>query len=224
MMAQTGSINRRKSKKGRKRRQRQLILVFLCLIFFILVILFIRLSHYYAEPKRVVKEPAIDVELLTINPYSRPGTKLDKVKGIVIHYTANPKTSAIQNRNYFEGLKDSHETSASSHFVIGLNGEIVQCIPTSEMAYASNQRNKDTIAIECCIEDDSGKFNAKTYQSLLKLTSYLMGKYHLTTKDVIRHYDVTKKMCPKYYVKHPAAWKKLLADIQKYIEKNGIRQ
>lgn len=78
-----------------------------------------------------------------------------KVRGIVVHYTANPGTTAIQNRNYFAGLEQSHQTKASSHFVIGLDGEIVQCIPCNEIAYASNNRNSDTIAIECCIPDDT---------------------------------------------------------------------
>mgnify|MGYP002240965473 CR=1 FL=1 len=94
--------------------------------------------------------PELDVELLTVNPYSRPGTALEKVNGIVIHYTANPGATAIANRNYFENLKDTHTTKASSHFVVGLEGEIVQCIPTAEIAYASNDRNSDTISIECC--------------------------------------------------------------------------
>ena len=93
-------------------------------------------------------KPDIDVELLTPNPYSRSQEKTDKITGIVIHYTANPGATAIGNRNYFEGLKDSHETKASSNFVVGLNGEIVQCIPTWEVAYASNDRNYDTVSIE----------------------------------------------------------------------------
>ena len=49
--------------------------------------------------------PDLDVELLTVNPYSRPGTALTQVNGIVIHYTANPGATAIANRNYFENLK-----------------------------------------------------------------------------------------------------------------------
>ena len=84
--------------------------------------------------------PEYDVDLLTINSYSRPGIAMDDVNGIVIHYTANPGSTAVQNRNYFEGLKDSHITKASAHFVVGLDGEIVQCIPTAEIAYASNKR------------------------------------------------------------------------------------
>ena len=50
-------------------------------------------------------KPDIDVELLTVNPYSRPGTRTGKIKGIVMHYTANPGASAMANRDYFEGLK-----------------------------------------------------------------------------------------------------------------------
>ena len=75
-----------------------------------------------------IPRPELDVDLLTVNEYSRPAAELKKVKGIVIHYTANPGTGASANRNYFEGLKDTHITKASSHFIIGLEGEIVQCI------------------------------------------------------------------------------------------------
>lgn len=89
--------------------------------------------------------PEIDVQLLDINEYSRPGIESDGITGIVIHYTANPGSTAQENRDYFEGLKDTHETSASSNFVVGLEGEIIQCVPTWEVAYASNERNKDTI-------------------------------------------------------------------------------
>lgn len=69
-------------------------------------------------------KPDIDVQLLTVNEYSRPGTKTERINGIVIHYTANPGSTAMQNRNYFEGLKDSHITKASSHFIVGLDGEM----------------------------------------------------------------------------------------------------
>lgn len=120
-------------------------------------------------------QPKLDVQLLTPNPYSRPQKALEKVNGIVVHYTANPGTSARQNRDYFNGLAETKKTKASSHFVIGLEGEIVQCIPCNEISYASNNRNSDTISIECCIEDETGKFNDSTYQSLIELTTWLMG-------------------------------------------------
>ena len=108
------------------------------------------------------QKPDIDVELLTVNEYSRPGLSTNEITGIVIHYTANPGSTAMENRDYFEGLKDSHITQASSNFVVGLDGEIVQCVPTWEVAYASNTRNFDTVSIECCHPGKDGKFNSFT--------------------------------------------------------------
>lgn len=162
--------------------------------------------------------PELDVELLTVNPYSRPGTALEKVNGIVIHYTANPGATAIANRNYFENLKDTHTTKASSHFVVGLEGEIVQCIPTAEIAYASNDRNSDTISIECCYKNEDGSFEQPTYDSVIKLTAWLCAKFGLTSEDVIRHYDVTGKLCPLYYVEHEDAWAQFKKDVDTYLQ------
>ena len=164
--------------------------------------------------------PPIDVELLTPNPYSRSQEKTDKITGIVIHYTANPGATAIGNRNYFEGLKDSHETKASSNFVVGLNGEIVQCIPTWEVAYASNDRNYDTVSIECCHPDATGKFNDATYRSMVQLTAWLCLKFNLTEEDVIRHYDVTGKICPKYFVENEGAWDQFRKDVKSAMAMN----
>ena len=36
--------------------------------------------------------------------------------------------------------------------------------------------------------------------------------------DVIRHYDVTEKLCPLYYVEHEDAWIQMKADIQAYAD------
>ena len=135
------------------------------------------------------------VDLLTPNSYSRPETGTSRIRNIVLHYTANPGATAKQNRDYFEGLKDTHLTKASSHFIVGLDGEIVQCIPTWEVAYASNNRNGDTVSIECCHPDESGSFNQKTYDSMVRLSAWLCLKFNLTENDLIRHYDVTGKIC-----------------------------
>ena len=163
--------------------------------------------------------PELDVELLDVNEYSRPGTTLKQVNGIVIHYTANPGSSAMANRDYFEGLKDAHTTKASSHFIVGLEGEVVQCIPTTEIAYASNDRNGDTISIECCHPDDTGKFNDATYRSMVQLCAWLCLKFDLNENDVIRHYDVTGKNCPKYFVENEDAWKTFRKDIKAVLDK-----
>ena len=159
-------------------------------------------------PEQVqAKMPAwVDQQLLTPNEYSRPQIEVKEVNAIVIHYVGNPGTSAAANRSFFEGLAISGETHASSNFVVGLEGEIIQCVPVNEVAYCSSNRNYDTVSIEVCHPDEEGEFTEETMASLIKLTAWLCEEFHLKTDDVIRHYDVTGKECPLYYVRNPEAW------------------
>ena len=171
--------------------------------------------------KRVYIKPEITEEFLTVNPNSRPGEPLEKVHSVFVHYTANPGTTAMQNRSYFENLGITQETSASAHFVIGYEGEIVQCLPLDEIGYAVKGRNYDSVSIECCYLDESGQFTDATKWSLIKLVAYLMGKYHLSVEDVLRHYDEGGKNCPKYYVENEMYWYELKGEIESYIEQYG---
>lgn len=57
--------------------------------------------------------------------------------------------------------------------------------------------------------------NNATYQALIELVSYLCLKYDLTKEQVIRHYDVTGKLCPLYFVKHEGEWNQLKDKIEK---------
>lgn len=161
----------------------------------------------------------ITEKLLTKNKYSRPCTPIGKIKKIVIHWVGNAGSSAIANRNYFEGLKDgANKVYASSHYIIGLEGEIIQCIPEDEVAYHGNSSNGYSIGIENCHPDWAGKFNNKTYKSLVELCADLCKRYGLNPlTDMIRHYDVTGKMCPLYYVKNTNAWQQLKQDVKKAI-------
>lgn len=156
-------------------------------------------TNYGPEEWMSQGAPYIDVQLLTPNEYSRP------------------RATAQNNRDYFENLSISHEAKVSSHFVVGLEGEVIQCIPTSEMSYATNSRNVDSISIECCHKDDTGVFEQETYDSVVKLAAWLCARFGLTSEQVIRHYDVTGKECPKYYVDHPDAWEQMKADISAQI-------
>lgn len=222
-----GQKKKKRRKTKRKRYDMSRLWIALGLLALVLLIIFGVSRHQKKQTVAVQNvqlskidenRPELDVELLTVNPYSRPGTALTQVNDIVIHYTANPGATAIANRNYFENLKDTHTTKASSHFVVGLDGEIVQCIPTAEIAYASNDRNKDTIAIECCYQNEDGSFNQATYDSVIQLTAWLCAKFGLTSENVIRHYDVTGKMCPLYYVEHEDAWQQFKADVDTYLQ------
>ena len=156
---------------------------------------------------------------LFVNEYSRPGTALDAINAVVVHYVGNPGTTAEQNRSYFNGLARSGETWASSHFLIGLDGEVLQNVPLDEVAYCSNERNYDTVSIECCHPEADGKFTDATYSSLVNLLRDLCKEYGLDPKtDIIRHYDVTGKLCPLYFVEHEDEWYGLLDRVDEAIK------
>ena len=157
-------------------------------------------------------------DLLPVNEYSRCGDKLMQVNDIVIHYVGNPNTTAWQNVNSFRNLATSGETSASSNLVVGMDGEVRLCVPLNEVAYCSNERNGDTISIEFCHPDETGKPTEDTYESLVTLTAWLCDLFGLESENVIRHYDVMGKECPRYFVEDEAAWEQFKADVEKAMQ------
>ena len=173
---------------------------------------------YTVDLKAVEVPDYVEQDFIRKNIFSRPDVGRQKVDKIVIHYVANPGSTARNNRDYFDSLADQDPqksgSSASSHFVVGLEGEVIQCIPVNEIAYANAPLNNTTVAIEECHPDDSGKFNDATYESLVDLTAFLCRQLKLTPGDVIRHYDVNEKLCPKYYVEHEDAWERFQKDVK----------
>ncbi|WP_077609333.1 peptidoglycan recognition protein family protein [Clostridium sp. Marseille-P2415] len=216
--------DRRQKQKKKQERKRLLyigarILVLTIVLAGILWAMSQLFARNYVDLKGIRMPEWVEQDFLDPNPYSRPGTEMKRVNEIVIHYVANPGTTAKQNMNYFNSLKDQtgiRKISASSHFIIGLDGEVLQGIPIYEMAYStSKEKNVDTVSIECCHPDETGKFNDATYDSLVKLTAWLCKNLGLTEKDVIRHYDATGKDCPRYFVAHEDEWERFLKDVKK---------
>ncbi len=215
-------MERYESRRGRRLNPRFVILcaVLACLT---LAVIAVGLSRLLGGPPPAEDVPVpdyVEKDYLTVNPWSRPGDPLKKIRGVVIHYVGNPGTTAEANRNYFESLSSGKDgTYASSHFIIGLEGEVVQCVPLTEIAYASNSRNDDTVSVEVCHPDETGVFNRPAYDRCVALTAWLCHTFQLKPeRDVIRHYDVTGKLCPLYYVEDPAAWDALLEDVAAAVE------
>lgn len=230
-----GMLNREEELKRRRRKRRRRRQIKRCLFIGVSLLLIAASIWLCVYIIRSVSAPAekeargasvssqIELSKLTVPEYvdvqlipkggARSGKLLDRVNSIVIHYVGNPSVSAQNNRDYF--AQDT--TEVCSHFLVGLEGEIIQCLPLNEVSAASNNRNSDTISIEVCHPDESGKFNTATYSSLVRLTAWLCQSLELSEKDVIRHYDITGKECPRYYVEEPDAWNDFLKDVEKLL-------
>jgi N-acetylmuramoyl-L-alanine amidase len=158
----------------------------------------------------------IQRDLLTVNPFSRPGKKLHGVKALVIHWVANAGSTAKQNRDYFESLKSRSPNKAparyaSAHFIVGLSGEVVQCIPCEEMAYHAGAKsytpdalgrlghypNNRTVGIELCHPAFDGKFREATTPAVAELCAMLCVQSGIDPmRDIWTHYGITGKTVP----------------------------
>ena len=221
----TADVRAKRMQRRRQRRRRQVLLGAGVLLIAVPLLIYGigRIGRRGPGPAPSSEGPAgiaipewIDQQIIELDGAARTGTPIGTIRDIAIHYVANPGTTARQNRNYF----NQKGVEVSSHFIVGLEGEIVQCVPLDEKSSATNDRNIDTISIEVCHPDETGRFNDASYASLVKLCTWLMGQYKLDETHLIRHYDVTGKLCPLYFVRHEDAWERFKQDVVSY-QKTG---
>lgn len=169
--------------------------------------------------------------LTTGAAHGRTGTALTP-KGVVLHYVGNPNSTAENNRSWFENGAGGAHTSA--HYIVGLQGETLRLIPETERAQHAGKsygakwgemaktNNSRYIGIEVCHPDSTGKFNDNTYASLVELVADICKRYGFNPeKDVVRHYDITGKACPLYYVNRQCEWVQLLNEINTVVGGNS---
>jgi N-acetylmuramoyl-L-alanine amidase len=166
------------------------------------------------------------------NKYTRPSIKLSKVKKIVLHWTANPGASAENHQRYFNGTAIKNKTYASAHIFVD-SKEAICIIPLDEVAYHANdhyQRNSNgevfrgvpeispnanlvSIGVEMCVEKD-GSISAATIQRTANVIAVLCKAYKLNENDIVKHYDVTRKPCPKPFIDNPERFKDFKSQVQ----------
>ena len=135
-------------------------------------------------------------DIIPNGKYNRPGTK-STPKRICVHYTGDCGASAERLALFFTA---NSAAETSSQYIVGINGEVIRCVPDDEVAYAAAGQNANTIHIEVCYKDKSGKFEEASITALNELVLYLMNRYGISAEKVVRHYDLTGKHCPAYYV------------------------
>lgn len=161
---------------------------------------------------------------LTPNKYSRPQTKVHSVKGIVIHWVANPNSTAKGNIAFFESRKNGGKGYGSAHEFIDLDGSVWKCIPEDEMAYhvgsktytsqalseLSSYPNNCTYGIECTHVDWNGSMTDATYNTLVDRVADLCKTFNLNpSQDLWLHREIVGwKDCHRWFVNNPTEWEK----------------
>ena len=150
---------------------------------------------------------------MMISKYNFTKGEASRIRYIVIHYTGSFGT-AEQNCRYFA----NGDRKASAHYFVGYDGEIWQSVEDENVAWHCGAkeyvhpdcRNANSLSIELCAqkrnrdsrkaEDEDWYFEDSTVEAAVELTRYLMMKYDVPAANVLRHYDVTGKICPAPYV------------------------
>ncbi len=147
-----------------------------------------------------------------LTPYNVVPGRAGKIKYIVIHYVG-ATGGAKANCEYYA----SQYVGASAHYYVGFDGEVWQSVEDhntawhcgTKGAYAHPEcRNANSIGIEMCVRNKGSKsaesrdwyFEDATVQAAIGLTKELMERYGIDAAHVIRHHDVTGKICPNPYV------------------------
>lgn len=160
-----------------------------------------------------------------------------KIKWIVIHYTGNDGDSDESNGRYFV----NNIPKASAHYFVD-DDSITQSVPDNYVAYSVGGNkysdcsktgggkfygkcvNTNSISIELCDDVKNGVIypSEKTIQNALELTQMLMQKYNIPKSHIIRHFDVTGKKCPVYWVDHVKWEKEFISKVEDDMTKEEV--
>lgn len=136
--------------------------------------------------------------------YTAANRNIDDIDYIVIHYTGNDGDTDENNGNYFA----NNSVGASAHYFVDDDSVTMSVEPKNiawhcgdRVYYHSKCRNSNSIGIEICDDVRNGSVypSAKTIENVVAFTKSLMKKYNIPPENVIRHYDVTHKVCPGYW-------------------------
>ena len=136
---------------------------------------------------------------------------------IVVHFTANANDTAKNNVDYFA---TGNKRSAGAHYFVGRDG-VAESIPANFVAWAVGDKqaklngggskmnvcfNSNSVSVELC---DFRKWNDKVANIAAEFITALRHDLLINKNNIIRHYDVTGKLCPAPLVDE-VMWNKFL--------------
>ena len=176
------------------------------------------------------------VRALTISfKTDKKGNKVKRdhklVEGIAIHGTGNKGDTAINNMIFFAmNNKGPNAREAGAHFFVDRYGMICKSIPMDAIAFSVGDNlkqgdgaatyygmlgNENTVSIELC--DIADKDPSPEQIGAVKWLITYIQKYCPNAKKIVRHYDISGKICPNRMAGTPTAekrWKKFLKAVK----------
>ena len=128
---------------------------------------------------------------------------------IVVHFTAT-LASARNNATYFS--RNEGQGASAHYFVDDITPEIYQSVAEGDTAWHAGNWLMNCRAVGIEVVSAGEDFSATEIAKLAWLVKRLMAKYGIGASGVIRHYDVTGKLCPAPYVS-ASKWAALKAAI-----------
>lgn len=116
---------------------------------------------------------------------------------IVVHFTAT-LASARNNATYFS--RNEGQGASAHYFVDDITPEIYQSVAEGDTAWHAGDWQMNCRAVGIEVVSAGEDFSATEVEKLGWLVRKLMAKYGIGASGVIRHYDVTGKLCPAPYV------------------------
>ena len=148
------------------------------------------------------------------------GVRTAPVGYLVVHYTGAPNDTARNNGLYFA----REQVGASAHYFVDEH-EVIGSVPEDFVAWHCGGsayrhpkcRNGNSIGIEICTKGEHGAYrlDPQAVERAQALIRELMAKYSLAPERVLRHYDVTGKLCPQPLVDE-GAWARFKEGLEVY--------
>lgn len=157
------------------------------------------------------------------------GLRATPIRYLVVHYTAVPGDTAENNGRYF-ARADTGKTSA--HYFVDEH-QIVRSVPEEYVAYHCGSsyyyhpecRNGNSIGVEICTKGAPGNyfFDPGALENAKWLLRQLMEQYDIPAERVVRHWDVTHKVCPAPFVGSGAsAWEEFKGGLNLYTKLENV--
>lgn len=116
---------------------------------------------------------------------------------VVVHYSGTT-ASARNNAVYFS--RNENQGASAHYFIDDISPEIYQSVAEGDTAWHAGNWDMNCRSIGIEVVSAGEDFSEVEIQKLSWLVQTLMAKYGIGADGVIRHYDVTGKLCPAPYI------------------------